>query len=592
MADGYGLHDEIYTQYLRYVRLEGDRGLITANQHLSLTDQLRLGVRHVELDVHWVQGQLRIAHCGGLHSARLDWLVGALSAVAGLFGHPPVQWDAETVGCDPPMSSLPAREQRLFADAVAEVAGWLGAPGNEEEFLVLYLDNQPDLATWGLVGTLLDQVTAHIPAAAILTPAQLQSITLEQGEPPSIEQLVRQYGKRVLLQSGTDYGAAMSYLAHPHWAPCGFAEPLFQRFSPEPSCAYHLPPRPGRPAATLPTANGRMLRSPTCRLSYGLFNCSMQRGENTPQLDAQGLPSAVACGLSVPAPDALTPALAAAAVWGWAPGHPPEALREGAPWRGVQGARRRMQGAEGARGGAEEGEEGEACAVLRSGDGRWVVAPCHAAAWVACRLDAGPQHLNRTDAWTLVRAPPPRPGPSPAIALPSNWLAAAAAACPPGYVHGAPHTARENADLARLAAAAAEAAAEAAAAAATEVAGEGKPESATSPGTSAVRADEEREREEEESREQRRRQRQPWWRRWWGGARAAAAGAWRCVAPATRSRRSQPNGAAPSGSATPFGAAATAAASGASNANPTGDTPTGEGALVLLALRPPAWLPA
>jgi len=41
-----------------------------------------------------------------------------------------------------------------------------------------------------------------------------------------------------------------------------------------------------------------------------------------PVLDEGQLPGAVACGLEQPAPDALTPQRAAAAIWSWAPGHP------------------------------------------------------------------------------------------------------------------------------------------------------------------------------------------------------------------------------------------------------------------------------
>lgn len=41
---------------------------------------------------------------------------------------------------------------RLFSDAVAEVAAWLAAPGNEAEFIVLYLDDQVGVGVWGGVG--------------------------------------------------------------------------------------------------------------------------------------------------------------------------------------------------------------------------------------------------------------------------------------------------------------------------------------------------------------------------------------------------------------------------------------------------------
>ncbi|KXZ50887.1 hypothetical protein GPECTOR_14g136 [Gonium pectorale] len=193
LADGYGMHDDIYTEYMRYLGLA-----------------LNLGVRFVELDVHWIQ-------------------------VARLFGHPPVEWDAETVGCNPSLSSLPTKDQRSFSSAVSEVAAWLlasqGSPSpspRDDEFLVVYLDDQPDLAQWGHVGELLEQVTAAIPRDLIVSPAELRAITLEQGAPPSIDMLVGRYGKRVLLMSASDYGPAMDHLAHTHHSLCNLSEPLFR----------------------------------------------------------------------------------------------------------------------------------------------------------------------------------------------------------------------------------------------------------------------------------------------------------------------------------------------------------------------------
>ena len=45
-----------------------------------------------------VQGELRIAHCGGFHAAPFNVLVKAVNLVATLLGHP-IHWDTETVGC-------------------------------------------------------------------------------------------------------------------------------------------------------------------------------------------------------------------------------------------------------------------------------------------------------------------------------------------------------------------------------------------------------------------------------------------------------------------------------------------------------------
>ncbi len=153
-----------------------DSTLRTNDQYLSLTDQLNLGVRAVELDTHWVevrmhpfsavaracleavnpqgritatsvQGELRIAHCGGFHAAPFNVLIRAVNVVASLLGHP-IHWDTETVGCDPSLSSIPVTMQRSFADALAELSAWLSLPANKDEFLVVFLDDQMDILTW------------------------------------------------------------------------------------------------------------------------------------------------------------------------------------------------------------------------------------------------------------------------------------------------------------------------------------------------------------------------------------------------------------------------------------------------------------
>ncbi len=92
------------------------------------------------------QGSLRIAHCGGLHSD-FDVLIQTINVVAKLLGHP-IQWDTETVGCDPSLSSIPVLEQRLLQDALSEVRAWLDTPENAQEFLVIYFDDQIDLQAW------------------------------------------------------------------------------------------------------------------------------------------------------------------------------------------------------------------------------------------------------------------------------------------------------------------------------------------------------------------------------------------------------------------------------------------------------------
>lgn len=91
-----------------------------------------------------MQGRLRIAHCGGYHGD-LNVLVSAVNVVAKLLGHP-IHWDTETIGCNPSLSSIPVMKQRTFKSALLEIAEWMEQ--NPNEFLILYLDDQPDLLDW------------------------------------------------------------------------------------------------------------------------------------------------------------------------------------------------------------------------------------------------------------------------------------------------------------------------------------------------------------------------------------------------------------------------------------------------------------
>jgi hypothetical protein len=132
----------------KYKPCTQDEGrVLTNNQWLSLTDQLRLGVRLIELDTHWIDGSLRIGHCGGLKLPPVDAFFEFLNHLAALFGHR-VRWDTETLGCSPSLSSIPAGQQRLVASALAEVGAWLQAPENADEFLVVYFDDEHDLREW------------------------------------------------------------------------------------------------------------------------------------------------------------------------------------------------------------------------------------------------------------------------------------------------------------------------------------------------------------------------------------------------------------------------------------------------------------
>ncbi|KAK9841564.1 hypothetical protein WJX74_007998 [Apatococcus lobatus] len=313
LADGYGNLDPYFQQYFKWIKwVSSDAKFETDNQILSLTDQLNLGLRNVELDTHWVQGSLRIAHCGGLHSD-FDILIQSINVIAKLLGHP-IQWDTETVGCDPSLSSIPVLEQRLLHDALSEVRAWLDSPENAGEFLVIYFDDQIDLQAWGVVSTLLTEILSLYPAEQIFTPADL---LVAGGVWPSMDQLVAA-GKRVSFTSGTDYGTAMAPIIFDRSQICGWVEPSLEQLLGEPTCA-----EAGGYAHGGKTLSGQIFRTISCELYYGPFNCNFYwQSDNQPLLDELTLPGVSRCGLNVPCPDRVTPMRVASSMWSWAEGHP------------------------------------------------------------------------------------------------------------------------------------------------------------------------------------------------------------------------------------------------------------------------------
>lgn len=107
-----------------------------------------------------LQGDLRIAHCGGFHS-NLDRLITAFNVLAKLLHHN-IRWDSETIGCEPSLSSIPAAEQRTLLMAMQEIADWLAQPQNLHEFLIIFFDDQMDLEAWvSILQTTTTTMSSH-----------------------------------------------------------------------------------------------------------------------------------------------------------------------------------------------------------------------------------------------------------------------------------------------------------------------------------------------------------------------------------------------------------------------------------------------
>jgi hypothetical protein len=109
---------------------------IDPNQRYGIEDQMRMGIRGIELDLHWVAHPTGTPETGGKAAVLCH---GRSERVGLLTVH---------LGCS---------VDRLFADGLVEVRDFLRRPGNEDEVVLLYLENQLD-----------DDPVAHEQAAAVL----------------------------------------------------------------------------------------------------------------------------------------------------------------------------------------------------------------------------------------------------------------------------------------------------------------------------------------------------------------------------------------------------------------------------------------
>ncbi|KAL7687907.1 putative PLC-like phosphodiesterase, TIM beta/alpha-barrel domain superfamily [Plasmopara halstedii] len=331
MADGYGVEDHVFEGYLHYFSwFKKGMTVHTNDQFFSLTDQLQMGVRFIELDVHWFDGDLHIAHCGGFKSKLLDSMIEVFNDVAKLLGTG-IEWDSGTIGCKPSLSSIPTKEQRPLKEALSELSTWLHAPEHQDEFLMVFFDDETDLMRWKKVGKLLDYLKQFFLENEILRPIDL----VYQSKWPTIEELLL-VGKRVMFMSGVDYLNIGEEILFVKDSICNWQEPILP-ISPFPDCRFHG----SESNFGIFDENFTILRPETSEIEYGFLNAAGEIGINQNLLDESTLPGVVDCGVNLPSPDNLTPNRIKATIWVVSDGkelHPSECvalLRNAKTWQSV-----------------------------------------------------------------------------------------------------------------------------------------------------------------------------------------------------------------------------------------------------------------
>jgi len=130
-ADGYGIEKYFISALGGGMDLdEGDDVGEGVCQYLSLTDQMRMGVRHLEIDLWWDRLVDDLVVC---HSPVPLYPVGKINRQAEAAGLD-LEWDPKNMSC--------LGTKRGFTDVLTEVRDWMTKEENLEEIVVLYFDTK------------------------------------------------------------------------------------------------------------------------------------------------------------------------------------------------------------------------------------------------------------------------------------------------------------------------------------------------------------------------------------------------------------------------------------------------------------------
>lgn len=306
LADGYGNRDQLFNRNLDARKAYSY--LKTNNQALSLTDQLELGVRWLEVDAHYFLDDLRTAHCGNLGSASVTALFGAIDAKLATYGT--ILWGPELLGCFPSLSGIRPHEQVPTRETLRELRAWLDKPTNRREALFLYLDTGSELSRLNKLRD-LDAVVMDVFGDLVVPRAALSALAASQWANSTIEAFVeRNQRVFVLANDATDVAYRLGDF-------CGGHRILDTKF-------IDAVPDASRAIGGVQIYSGRyVVRSYQSMLRYISLGESGTITQASPvTLDAANIPNYVRWNLNLVATDQLDGARMRAQTWSWAENEP------------------------------------------------------------------------------------------------------------------------------------------------------------------------------------------------------------------------------------------------------------------------------
>ncbi|XP_071477090.1 uncharacterized protein MT2135-like [Diadema antillarum] len=235
-----------------------------ANHEFDIVDMLQMGVRGFEVDNWWCADAMRLAHLG------LPFAIGC-----GEFNV-------------------------LYADVIADIGAWLDEPGNEDEFVRIYINEKFDQGHDAEMNGPLERFLGH---DRILSPADFR--TSYGGVWPTLRRM-REDGKRVVVVTNTNRTHQGKYI---HEKKC--RETGANKFTGYPQCA-----------GKQPTDCLRVLGDATHYVFDVIYDGPTSSGVIT------DLTEHVKCAVNFPSTDMVHPQLMETAVFTWAKGEPSLELQE------------------------------------------------------------------------------------------------------------------------------------------------------------------------------------------------------------------------------------------------------------------------
>ncbi|KAE9304320.1 hypothetical protein PR003_g21773 [Phytophthora rubi] len=312
-ARGYGNRDQLFNAALN--ASNADSYMRTSNQFLSLTDQLNLGARFLELDTHFFASSLREGHCSKWDVSLLNSLstsmVASLKDVLHVSGDDStVEWESSLIGCLPSLSGIRAEEQRLHNESLVEVASWLAR--NPNDLVVIYVEIGDEVKTFSKMDALL-ALYAKTFGDLVFTPSDLE-VAGGDWSGFQLNDLIA-HGKRLILVTEPEANDQMFYMREV----CGGWADIPTSKSGPPGTFFNET-----------TNAGKIIRAFESELHYATLNAggsvggtrNVDTAAEPGNVNATSLPVFVGAGVNILAPDGLDGATMAAMVWTWAENEP------------------------------------------------------------------------------------------------------------------------------------------------------------------------------------------------------------------------------------------------------------------------------